>query len=168
MASTAYATLVLGTSGSGKSYLAKSMTNLSSLPVYVINGSESDYNTDKFQHINFEEFEEGEEEISNCNLIIDDIVQPNVLECKIIQQMLVKNKRHNNINIYALSHQIERNGLHPFMQHFDFIIFTNSIKNTAVFKVYVKKCCAKDYSECMLRWDDFVQKQLKTTYTCPR
>ena len=164
MANTAYATLVLGTSGSGKSYLAKSMTNLSSLPVYIINGSEKDYDTDKFQHITFDEFQESEEDISNCNLIIDDIVKPSDLECKIIQQILVKNKRHKNVNIYALSHQIERNGLHPFMQHFDFIIFTNSVKNTSVFKVYVKKFCPKDYSECMLRWDDFIQKQSKTTY----
>ena len=97
-------------------------------------------------------------------MIIDDIVRPSENACKIIQQMLVKNKRHNNVNIFALSHQIERNGLHPFMQHFDFIIFTNSIKNTSVFKVYVKKWCPKDYQECMLRWDDFIQKQSETTY----
>ena len=90
MANTAYATLVLGTSGSGKSYLAKSMTNLSSLPVYIINGSEKDYDTDKFQHITFDEFQESEEDISNCNLIIDDIVKPSDLECKIIQQILLQ------------------------------------------------------------------------------
>ena len=116
--------------------------------------------TNNITKITYEEYQDLEDEINNCNLILDDIVKPSEFQCKIIQQMLVKNKRHNNINIFALSHQIERNGLHPLMQHFDYVIFTNSVKNTPVFNVYIKKFCPKDEAECKSRWDDFISKQL--------
>ena len=43
-------------------------------------------------------------------------------------------------------------------------MFTNSSQNTPVFKTYAKKYCPKDYNECLVRWEDFVSKQLKTNY----
>ena len=74
MAHSASATLILGTSGSGKSSLAKSLSSISSLPVFVINGSEGDYNPEKCEHITYQDFYDNEEEINNCILIIDDII----------------------------------------------------------------------------------------------
>lgn len=165
MTSSACATLVLGTSGSGKSSLAKSLGNISSLPVYIINGSEKDYPPENFEHITYQNFADNEEEINNCILIIDDIVKPSDFECKVINQILVKNKRHSNINFYALAHSIERNNLHSLLQHFDFIVFSNHPKNQKVFEVYGRKYCAKDEDECMQIWNDFVKNgEPKTNY----
>lgn len=164
MANSASATLILGTSGSGKSFLAKSVCSISSLPVYVINGSEKDYDPENFEHMTYQDFKDNEEDLNNCILIIDDIVKPNDFECKIINQILVKNKRHQNINFYALAHSIERNNLHSLLQHFDFIVFSNHHKNRKVFEVYAKKFCSKDEEECLIRWDLFVNNEEKTTY----
>ena len=164
MANSASATLILGTSGSGKSFLAKSICNASSLPVYIINGSERDYNPESFEHISYHDFQESEDEINNCILIIDDIVKPNDFECKIINQILVQRKRHQNINLYALAHSIEKNNLHSLLQHFDFIIFSNHPKNLKVFEVYAKKYCPKDEEECLVRWNDFIKNEDKTIY----
>ena len=58
----------------------------------------------------------------------------------------------------------EKNNLHSIIQHFDFICFTNNIKNASVYKVYIKKFCPKEIRECIITWEDFVNKQLKTTY----
>ena len=88
MANSATATLVLGTSGSGKSSLTKSLSSISSLPVFVINGSEKDYDPENFEHITYQDFYDNEEEINNCILIIDDIIKPNDFECKVINQIL--------------------------------------------------------------------------------
>ena len=71
MANSASATLILGTSGSGKSYLAKSLCSISSLPVLVINGSEKDYDPENFEHITYHDFYDNEEGINNCMLIIE-------------------------------------------------------------------------------------------------
>ena len=165
MANSASATLILGTSGSGKSYLAKSLCSISSLPVLVINGSEKDYDPENFEHITYHDFYDNEEGINNCMLIIEDIVKPNEFECKVINQILVKNKRHQNINLYALAHSIERNNLHSMLQHFDFVVFSNHAKTQKVFEVYAKKIVGIDEDECAQRWRDFVKSgEPKTNY----
>ena len=165
MANSASATLILGTSGSGKSYLAKSLCSISSLPVLVINGSEKDYDPENFEHITYHDFYDNEEGINNCMLIIEDIVKPNEFECKVINQILVKNKRHQNINLYALAHSIERNNLHSMLQHFDFVVFSNHAKTQKVFEVYAKKIVGINEDECAQRWRDFVKSgEPKTNY----
>ena len=90
--------------------------------------------------------------------------RPSDYECKIISEILVKHKRHGNITVLLLSHSIERNKLNAIVKHFDYITFTNSVKNTPVFKVYARKFCPLDFNLCMQTWKDFTQKEAKTHY----
>ena len=97
-------------------------------------------------------------------LIVDDVCKPNDFECKMLCEILVKHKRHGNITLLVLAHSIERNNLHAIIKHFDYITFTNSQKNTPVFKVFSKKFCPKDFNQCMHTWNEFIEKQEKTHY----
>ena len=179
MALTATSTLILGQPGTGKSFYAKSVAKASSLKVYVINGQEKDYNlSDGFKHISYDDLaadqgqdgdddyddDDDDREIMNCILIIDDIVRPKDYQAKIINEQLVHRKRHDNITTFALSHGIEKNNLNSLLKHFDFVMFTNSQTNTPVFKSYAKKYCPLPFTECMLKWEDFVNSQSKTMY----
>ena len=164
MDSTASAHLILGSSNSGKTYLATNIANSSSYPTFIINGYEEDFNSGKNEHITFQDFENNVEDFYSSIFIIDDVVKPTEYECKIISEILVKHKRHGNITVLLLSHSIERNGLNAIVKHFDYITFTNSIKNTPVFKVYAKKYCPLDFNQCMQTWNDFTQKEGKTHY----
>lgn len=164
MDTTASANLILGSSNSGKTYLATSISNSSSYPTFIINGYEDDFNSEKHEHISFADFENNVEDYYNSIIIVDDVVKPTDYESKMLCEILVKHKRHGNITLLVLSHSIERNNLHAIIKHFDFVTFTNSQKNTPVFKVYAKKFCPKDFNHCMHNWNEFVQKEGKTHY----
>ena len=164
MDSTATASLILGSSNSGKTYLAKSIANSSSYDVNVINGYEDDFPPNVFSHITFEEFESDIESFYNSILIYDDVVKPTEFQLKVLSEILVKHKRHGNINVMVLAHSIERNGLNSIIKHFDKIIFTNSQKNTPVFKVYNRKFCSLDDEKGMRTWTEFITKESKTNY----
>ena len=163
METTAKSYLILGASGTGKTYFTRSIAGNSSLPAFVINGKEADFNTESYEHLTFEEFQEDPEEYSNSLLIIDDIVRPSDFVSKIINEILVKHKRHSNITVFVLAHALERNNLHSLVQHFNYVLFTNNTHNTPVFKVYVNRYCPKDKDECMLTWKHFLEKD-KTNY----
>ena len=163
MSNLATSTLVLGTTGSGKSTLVKSITDLSPLDVYVIGGGARDYNPNKYHHLTYEEFEEYEKDINNCNLIFEDIVKPSDVHNRIIYKCLVQNKRHQNINCFFNAHSIEKNNIHSLMPHFDYVIFTNAEKNDTVFNTFVTKFVKKDIAESNSFWKLF-RTQEKTTY----
>lgn len=164
MDNTATSSIIFGASGTGKTFLVSSIANTSSLPCYVINGSEDDFNSEKFEHITYQEIADDIEEYSNSIIIAEDVVRPNDFECKIINEILVKHKRHSNITFFCLTHALLKNNLHSLVQHFDFVLFTNSIKNSPVFQVYARRYCAKDNEECIHIWNDFVSKEAKTNY----
>ena len=158
MAYTATSTLILGQPGTGKSYFAKSVANNSSLPVYIINGQEKDYNTsDRFNHITFEDLIEEEDEINNCILIIDDVVRPSDHEAKCINKQLVHRKRHENITTFCIAHGIEKNNLNSLIKHFDYIMFPHDKINRSIFIQYAKKYSNKDKVEYEPKWDDFIR-----------
>lgn len=157
MESTAKGYLVLGCSGSGKTYLAVSIANNSSLPTFVINGNEEDFNSDNFEHITYEDLADNIDDYSNSIVVADDVVRPSENVCKIINEVLVKHKRHSNITLFCLAHALEKNNLHSMIQHFDFIVFTCDRRNTPVFKIYIKKYCPMNKDECMHIWEDFLK-----------
>ena len=163
METTAKSYLILGSSGTGKTYYARSIAGFSSLPTYVINGKEADFHTEEYEHITFEEFHEDPEEYSNSLLIIDDVVRPSDYESKVMNEILVKHKRHSNITLFVLAHALERNNLHSLVQHFDYVLFTNNVYNTPVFKVYIGRYCPKNKDECLHTWKQFLEKD-KTHY----
>ena len=70
MENTATATLVLGFSGTGKSFLAKSFAKASSLPAYVCNGSEEDFDSEKFEFIEYSDLEDNIDEYKNSLIIL--------------------------------------------------------------------------------------------------
>ena len=165
MTTSATSTLLLGQPGTGKSFYVQSVASASSLPAFVVNGQEKDFNPDNgFTHITFEDLLEDEEDIINCILILDDVVRPSDQHAKTINKQLVHRKRHDNITTFVLAHGIEKNNLHSLIKHFDFVMFTNSITNSTIFKSYAKKYCPKEIEECLIKWNDFVTKQPKTTY----
>lgn len=166
MAFTASSTIIFGQTKTGKSYYAKSIAKASSLPTFVVNGQEKDFNSeDGFNHITFEDLIEDEEEVTNCILIIDDIVRPNDQYAKCINKQLVHRKRHNNITTFVIAHGIEKNNLHSMIKHFDYVMFTNSHTNTTIFKSYAKKYCPKDFNESMIKWEDFINNKKKDSAT---
>ena len=161
----ATSTLILGQPGTGKSYYVKSVSSASSLQTFVVNGQEKDFNPDEGDnHISFEDLFEDEEDIRNCILIFEDIVRPDDKVAKSINKQLVHRKRHDNITTFVLSHGIEKNNLHSLIKHFDYVMFTNSNNNNAIFKSFAKKYCPKTVDECLIQWKDFVNKQPKTSY----
>ena len=163
MEASAKSVLILGASGTGKTFYAKAIAGNSSLPAFVINGKEADFHTEEFEHITFEDFYENPEEYANSLLIVDDVVRPSDYETKIINEILVKYKRHSNITVFVIAHALERNNLHSIIQHFDFVLFSNNVYNTAVFKVYSARYCPKDRVESALVWKQFLEKD-KTHY----
>ena len=164
MESTANSYLCLGGTGTGKTFLAKTIANTSSLPTYVINGNENDFDNEKFEHITYQEFIDDIDEYSNSIVITDDVVKPTDFEIKVINEILVKHKRHSNITFFCLAHALEKNNLHSLVKHFDFILFTNSPKNSPVFKVYARRYCPKDIDQSMHVWNDFISKEQKIHY----
>ena len=164
MDSSASASLILGSSNTGKTYLAKSIANLSSLHVNVINAYEDDFDPSVYDHITFEEFESDIESFHNSILIYDDVVKPSEFQLKVLSEILVKHKRHSNIHVFVLAHSIERNGLNAIIKHFDRVIFTNHQKNTPVFKVYNRKFCPAGDQDGLRAWGEFVTKEPKTNY----
>ena len=163
MEATARSYLVIGSSGTGKTFYARSIAGNSSLPSYVINGKEADFHTEEYEHITFEDISENPDDFANSLVIIDDVVRPSDFETKVINLILVKHKRHSNITLFVLAHALERNNLHSLVQHFDYVLFTNNVYNTPVFKVYVGRYCPKNKDECMHIWKEFLEKD-KTNY----
>ena len=159
----AISSLLLGASGTGKSYFCKSISKSSSVQVYVINAKENDFPSEHYEHILYSDLEDDFEEYKNSIIIWDDLVRPSDAESKLIYQILVKYKRFYNINFFCIAHSVQRNNLHSLVQHFDNVMFTNSEKNLPVFKIYAKKFCPKDDQESLSRWYDFT-KQAATNY----
>ena len=159
----ANSSLLLGASGTGKSFFCKSIAKSSSVEVYVINAKECDFPSEKFEHISYSDLEDDFEQYKNSIIIWDDLVKPSDGECKLIYQILVKYKRFFNINFFCIAHSIQKNNLHSLVQHFDHVIFTNSEKNFPIFKLYAKKYCPQDDDDCLIRWHDF-KKEAATNY----
>ena len=163
MEATARSYLILGSSGTGKTFYARSIASNSSLPTYVINGKEADFHSEEFEHITYEEFHNDPDDYSNSIIIADDVVRPSDYESKVLNEILVKHKRHSNITLFVLAHALEKNNLHSLIQHFDYILFTNNVYNTPVFKVYAAKYCIKNMDMCLHTWKTFLEKD-KTRY----
>ena len=51
MEASAKSVLILGASGTGKTFYAKAIAGNSSLPAFVINGKEADFHTEEFEHM---------------------------------------------------------------------------------------------------------------------
>ena len=163
MENTATATLVLGFSGTGKSYLAKSFAKASSLPAFVVNGSEEDFDSEKFEFIDYTELENNIEEYKNSLIIFDDVVRPTDKETKILHDLCVRWKRHGNISIFVNAHSTVKNNLHSLIKYFDYVVWTNSHQNTPIFKNYLQ-FIPQDKSEALHQWHDFIRNEAKTNY----
>ena len=155
----ATATLILGLSNTGKSTYSVNVSGQYSFPKYVVNGNPDQFPAN-YEHIDYE----GLVGIENAFVIIEDLVRPTDAEFKMLQNLLVKLKRHNNIFCHVLAHAIEKNNLHSLLQHFDFVVFTHSSKNLSVFKTYVSRHCTQDLETAMHTWNHFLSEASKTHY----
>ena len=152
-------TLCLGASGSGKSFYAVSKTKGSSLPKFVVNASSDDYPS-SYINIDFESILD----LARCICIVDDIIRPSEAESKILNEALVRIKRHEDVSLIFLSHNIIKNSLHSLIPHFDFITFPHSIKNTSCFLSYAGKYCPLDVDECRRIWNHFLEEKNRNKY----
>lgn len=155
----ATASLILGLSGTGKTTYTINVARLSSYPKFVINGNPDDFPT-TFEHIDYD----GLADLENGFVIVEDLVRPTDAEFKKLQTLLVKQKRHDNLYIHMLAHSIMKNNLHSLLQHYDYVVFTNSGKNTPIFKSYVYRHCPQDPEIAMDMWNHFLSEAPKTHY----
>ena len=146
--------------GTGKTFFSTTVASISSLPKYVVNGSLADFPESKFTHIDYDDLED----LENCFVIIEDVVRPSDAEAKILNNLLVKIKRHKHVVIHMLMHSIVKQNLSSLVQHFDVIVFSHCFKTRAVFKYYAKRHYAGDPEGALRIWDSFIASSSKTHY----
>lgn len=123
----ASSSLVIGSSGSGKTSLAKDLASRYDSLV-VVNGSgfpnavECDY-----------EAAEGLAKPGGM-VVFDDVIRPTPEQLAVIKRFLLYVKRHNNVEVLVLAHSVKSNNTYSLLQHFDFVICTKAGTNAKNFK----------------------------------
>lgn len=147
--------LACGLTGSGKSRLISEFLKdvckekRKSECFYLINGRASDYLEHKhlIRHVTFDELAQRKKETGQLLsdkvtvLIWEDLSHPEKKEQKVLKEILCKTKRHQNLNVFVVVHNISANQMSYLHAHFDDIFFTFGIANASNWKHFSRVHC---------------------------
>ena len=127
----------------------------------MVNGSDStDFPETTYSFIDYEDLND----LENAFVIIEDVVRPSDAESKMLNNLLVRTKRHSNVVVHVICHNITKNNIYSLVQHFDYVVITNSAKNTSLVKNYSKHHYPGDPAIVMRTWDSFRASSSMTHY----
>lgn len=127
--------LIIGKSGSGKTYLTKSLVEQfkqPGQPTYALND-----NTRNATHkkIGWDKVLS----LTDCALVVEDIISAKRAEFEILQQLLCVRSHHDRVNpVIAISHHLMRNNIHGLLAYFNFIYVAAVKSNIASFRYLLK------------------------------
>jgi len=136
--------LLIGATGSGKTYLAQSLCAANGLKTYLLDTRKEDKNSSSESESDVIEDDDdlaltksfkktgwkGLKRIKNANLVVEDIIRCNQVQRETLQRILNWNCRHRKIKICILNaHQITSNGLFACMENLGEIIIMTKYKS---------------------------------------
>ena len=130
--------LVVGHTGSGKTELITSLCLETQKKNYVVNNNA--FNTEypkNFERIEWEEVYK----LKNCNLIFDDCVGLTNREYDIISNSINRLSRHNNINVYVITHSLMNNNLYGLTRLLPYVILMSNSHPENAKKILRSSCC---------------------------
>ena len=129
--------LLLGGTGTGKTYGLKSMLNTllgtsSKISLYTINVKDSEYVEDfKKNHISTT-FDKISGIKPGSIVVVEDIIDLRPKEEIALRQMLNWEAHHKKLKIFCVSHNIFKTKLYNTISYFTFVMFTSSLGNLFV------------------------------------
>lgn len=154
-----YALLILGQSGSGKSYLAGVLAKHLDKPIFLVNASAEDFqNLPKIQaRLQFENLNLAK--IKNSTVITDDILQLTDNFNLKLKELLCYSVHHWKNNAIAIGHSLHNTGIFALLNFFNLVVLTNSPRNVKDFHI-ISKVWGLD-PECTVSFHNFVEGSSK-------
>ena len=133
--------LLLGGSGTGKSYGLKEIINVlqSSAPVprlYTINVRDLEYTNGTFKKHSSIGFDKVSKIKEKSLVVIEDIINLSIKEEIQLRNLLNYDAHHKKMKVFCVSHNIFKTKLYNTISYFKFIVFTSAISNLQL----LKKC----------------------------
>lgn len=122
--------LLVGVSGSGKSFLSAHLCNMYKKPVILFNSSVSDYRGLLSKKISVQVGIWNQECVRNdTTYVIEDVHSLTPKQCKYVTRLLNYNSRHNRSPVLLVTHSINNNGIFGLLPFFTSIYITSSKAN---------------------------------------
>jgi hypothetical protein len=120
--------LIIGKSGSGKSYLTKSLMEKfapKDLPIYVVNDRSRN---PAFKSIGWERLGG----LKDCGLVVEDLISAKPAQFVQLQELLNYQSHHNRVSpIIAICHSLLRNNIYGLVPYFSFI-YVSAVNSSIV------------------------------------
>lgn len=135
------AILIIGRSGSGKTYLTKSLVEQfkqEGRPTYVVNDRTRDRS---FRKLPWEKLKG----ISDCGLVVEDLISAKPSQFVMLQELLNWQSHHSRVTpIIAIAHSLLRNNIHGLLPFFNFIYIAAVKSNVTSFRTLLKYYCFEE------------------------
>lgn len=153
---------VIGPSGSGKSYYVKSrVLREKHGNAYVVGGEEQDYPPEEgFVHTDLSNVFN----LRNCYVVVEDIINPTNKVVNTLRTIFHKIRRHHNLKVFFVSHQITRNNTYSFLPLYHEIVLTCDTANHTVFKKLLSEHDFCEIEEEEEIWNNFMNNSYGRLY----
>lgn len=101
--------LCVGQSGMGKTTFVRNWTLKDGRTTYVVDGDEDDFKGAQYVHIDMDEA--ASKQFSDCNVVLEDLSMPAKSVVKFLRYLLVRRRRHNQVNVLVIVHSVKANHL---------------------------------------------------------
>jgi ABC-type dipeptide/oligopeptide/nickel transport system ATPase component len=120
--------LIIGKSGSGKSYLTKSLMEKfapKDMPIYVVNDRSR---KPMFKSVDWDRVGE----LRDCALVAEDLISAKPSQFVKLQELLNYQSHHNRVSpIIAICHSLLRNNIYGLLPYFSFV-YVSAVKSSIV------------------------------------
>lgn len=149
--------VVVGASGSGKTFFLKNKFRQRKRKCFVVNGQDHDFaNMSNFVQQTFDESQEFIKSYRDCNIIFDDVTTPTRGEASHIRKVATVNARHKNIGIGMNIHSITGNNLSKaLISQFRYVVFCHESRNEQNWTTFTSRYTSIPATEAKSIWEDF-------------
>ena len=130
-------TLILGSSGSGKTSLVKSLLKNSRYKLtYIVNcNDKSDYKKSSHLKIKYIDWETClESKLKKCNIIFEDLITLQQKKTSVLKKIVHFLLRRKYIHMYLIAHEIRNSGLFSLLEHCNTVFITSGFQNAKLLR----------------------------------
>ncbi len=130
-------TLILGSSGSGKTSLVRNLLSASRYKLtYIVNcNDKSDYRKAKELKIKYLDWESClESRLKKCNIVFEDLITLQQKKTSVIKKIVHFLLRRKYIHMFLVAHEIRNSGLYSLLEHANTVYMTSGFQNAKLLR----------------------------------